>query len=150
MRKWMVLLCMSLLAINVAAGELLTEGPFAGVDLSALPTDEAQIIKAANEDFICVVQGRKPVNAKFDKSAPLPTDGGTTFYKGKEYSLTIVKSLSSFGKLHGYIYGPIIIFKPGFAPGNVNRVSFLRFYTKAQLKTLTQQAVADEKRKERP
>jgi hypothetical protein len=150
MRKWMVVVCLSLLTLNVAAGEMLAEGPFAGVDLSALPTDEAQIIRAANEDFICVVHGRKPVNAKFDKSAPLPADGGTTFYKGKGYSLTIVQSLSSFGKLNGFIYGPLITFESEFAPGNVNKISSLRFYPIKQLNTLKQHADACEKKKERP
>jgi len=121
---------------SIAFGETIVEGPFAGIDLSSLPKETSQIIEQANEDYILVLKGFKPRHAIFDKNAPLPSDGGTTFYKGNKYTLTIVKSISSFGGLNGYIYGPIIWFDKGFAPGNSNSVKDLRFYTFQQLNEL--------------
>ena len=118
------------------AKEIFKEGPFSGIDLSTLPKHDAQTIRESNEDFILVLAGHNPRYAKFDKDAPLPRDGGTTYYKGKGYTLTILKSLSSFGKLQGYIYGPIIKFDEKFAPGNWNTIESLRFYTSEQLNTL--------------
>jgi hypothetical protein len=134
----LILACLFSASITCAAEQLIQDGPFALVDLSALPELDAQIIREANEDFICVLQGRKPKNIKFDESYAL-MDGGTVCYKGKGYSLTIVQSLSSFGKLNGYIYGPVIVFDKKFAPGNTNTVSSLRFYTNKQLKELKNQ-----------
>ncbi len=138
----LILACLFSVSMACTAEQLLQDGPFALVDLSALPEQDAQIIREANEDFICVLQGRKPQNAKFDEKAVLFKDGGTTYYKGKGYSLTIVQSISSFGKLHGYIYGSVIVFDKNFAPGNTNTVSSLRFYTINQLKELKNQQQA--------
>ena len=137
----LIAVCLFSASIACPAEQLLQDGPFAQVDLSVLPEQDAQIIREANEDFIYVLKGRKPKNIKFDESYAL-TDGGTVCYKGKGYSLTIVQSISSFGKLHGYIYGPVIVFDKKFAPGNTNTVSSLRFYTNKQLKELKNQQQA--------
>ena len=110
----LILACLFSVSMACAAEQVPQDGPFALVDLSVLPEQDAQIIRLANEDFTCVLQGRKPQNAKFDEKAALPKDGGTTYYKGKGYYLTIVQSLSSFGKLHGFIYGPVIVFDKKF------------------------------------
>jgi len=113
--------------------EILSSGPFEGIDLATLPVDDAKSIREASRDFMLVTKGRKPRYARFDNEAALPADGGTTFYKGRKYYLTIVKTLSSIGNLRGYIYGPDITFDTEIAPGNSNGISSLRFYTTEQL-----------------
>ena len=120
--------------LSIAA--TLTEGPFNGIDISSLSKENARIIKEASEDYLLVKKGKKPKNAKFDTKAALPTDGGTTYYKGNGYKLTVLKRLSSFGELRGYIYGPIITFDKKFASRNSNRIIFIRFYTIKQLRKL--------------
>jgi hypothetical protein len=112
----------------------LQPGPFVGVDVSELSARDGQIIKEASEDFRAVVQGKKPIHAKFDKNAPLPSDGGTHFYKGDGYELTISISLSSFGEFNGTAYGPILTFDEKFAPGNTNKISDIRVYSNEELR----------------
>lgn len=109
------------------------EGPFSGIDLRILPRDQAKAIQEASEDFALVMRGRKPRHASFDKDAPLPTDGGTTYYLGRGYQLTICHSIASFGDLSGYSYGPIVTFDSEFATGDF---SAIRFYTSEQLEAL--------------
>ena len=46
-------------------------------------------LKDALDDFNAVLSGNPPVHAKVDKDHPLITDGGTTFYIGDGYKLTI-------------------------------------------------------------
>ena len=60
----LILACLFSVSMACTAEQLLQDGPFALVDLSALPEQDAQIIREANEDFICVLQGRKPKNIK--------------------------------------------------------------------------------------
>lgn len=120
-------------AALVAAAQVMPSGPFAGVDLAVLPADQRQVVIEASEDFQAVLAGKLPPHATHDLFKAAPADGGTAFYSGRKYKLTIEKSLSSFGSLSGYVYGPIIVFDESFAPGNENRVSSLRFYTQAQL-----------------
>ena len=76
------------LAAPACAGDVLTEGPFSGIDLAGLPEKHAAVLRAANEDFVLVVNGRTPRHAVFDKDAPLPADGGTTFYVTYSYKGT--------------------------------------------------------------
>jgi hypothetical protein len=111
-------------------------GPFIGVDLSTLPPEQRRIIQEASEDFRAVVEGKKPIHAELDNDAPLPSDGGTTFYKGNGYHLTISASLSSFGEFNGTAYGPIIRFDDTFAPGNTNQISDIRVYSQDELRKL--------------
>ena len=118
------------------AGEKLNQGPFSGIDLSTLKPAYAKIIKEANTDFLLVIKGQKPRYAQFNEDMPLAADGGTTYYSGDHYELTIVQSLSTFGTVNGFIYGPVIEFEKRFAPGNMNTVSNIRFYTPEQLKEL--------------
>ena len=119
-----------------APSPTLSVGPFIGVDLSKLPPEHRRIIEEASEDFRAVVEGRKPIHAKFDSDAPLPSDGGTTFYKGNGYHLTISASLSSFGEFDGIAYGPILRFDDKFAPGNTNLISDIRVYSNDELRKL--------------
>jgi len=110
--------------------------PFQGVDLSALSPSQRKTIIQASEDFERVLKGKTPKHAVLDEEAPHPADGGTQFFIGKGYKLTIIQSLSSFGALNGYIYGPVISFSKPFAPGNMSDVVGLRFYTSEQLHRL--------------
>lgn len=122
------------------ADSSLAFGPFQGIDLSVLSPSQRETITQASEDFDLVQKGKKPKHAARDKDAPLPADGGTEFFVGKGYKLTVMKSLSSFGgeksQLTGYVYGPVISFPKSFAPGNASKVAALRFYTPEQLEKL--------------
>lgn len=112
------------------------QGPFVGIELSKLSEDDRSVIVQASEDFRAVVAGRKPVHAVFDKEHPLPADGGTTFYKGNRYKLTIQRSISSFGSFTGIAYGPVLRFEQEFAPGNVSQLSDIRVYSFDELRKL--------------
>ena len=125
--SFLLLLCMA---------AIFKDDPFSTINLSSLAKGNAKIINEATEDCLLVTKGGKPKNAKFDTKAPLPSDGGTTYYKGNGYKLTILKRLSSFEGLRGYIYGPIIIFDKKVAFKNSNKIQFLRFYTTKQLRKL--------------
>jgi len=109
-------------------------GPFIGIDLAKLPPEDRQIITEASEDFRAVVAGKKPMHAVFDKNADLPSDGGTTFYKGRGYNLTVLLSISSFGDFSGNAYGPIVTFDSTFAPGNTSEISDIRVYSSDELR----------------
>lgn len=119
--------------IPCSPAQTLPSGPFAGVDLAVLTRDQRRAVVEASDDFEAVLAGQAPRHAHRDFFKAVPADGGTSFYAGHGYRLTIEKSLSSFGKLTGYVYGPIVVFDESFAVGNENRVSSLRFYTASQL-----------------
>jgi hypothetical protein len=97
-------------------------------------------LQNAVEDFNAVVEGKRPIHAMVDTDVPLPADGGTTFYKGDGYKLTIVKSLNGImrGKeyTHGYVYGPIISFEPDVMIGNFANIQYLTFYREEKLHKL--------------
>jgi len=116
-------------------------GPFADVDLAALAPAQRDSIRAAHEDFARVVAGAEPIHAIADAATPLPADGGTRFFRGNGYRLTILKSLSSFGsgdaRVVGFVYGPVLTFDPEIAQGNTATLVQTRFYTPAQLRALT-------------
>ena len=107
--------------------------PFIGLDASSLSENDRKIVTEASDDFLAVVAGKKPIHASFDEGAALPADGGTTYYIGSGYRLTVVKSLSSFGEFNGYAYGPALTFNEDFAPGNVSTISDIRVYSDAEL-----------------
>jgi len=94
----------------------------------------------AHADFNSVLQGKKPIYAKLDINSPVPADGGTCFYLGNGYSLTVYKSLNDIHKgkdlIHGYIYGPSIYFFDDVISGNMPTISFLTFYRYEDLKKL--------------
>ncbi|RDZ28047.1 hypothetical protein [Lysobacter silvisoli] len=104
-----------------------------GLDTATLPEADRRTLGEASADFQAVVAGKPPVHAVFDAQAPLPSDGGTTFYQGRGYRLTVLKSLSSFGSFHGVAYGPILRFDPPFAPGHTAEVSDIRVYSRDAL-----------------
>jgi hypothetical protein len=92
------------------------------------------------DDFNAVIEGKYPIHAEVDKDVPLPTDGGTTFYKSDGYKLTIVMSLNGIMRgeeyVHGYIYGPILSFEPGVMTGNFPNIQHLTFYTGEELQKI--------------
>lgn len=92
------------------------------------------------DDFNVVMEGKYPVHAEVDKEVPLLTDGGTTYYKGDGYKLTIVMSLNGIMRgeeyVHGYIYGPIISFEANVMRGNFPNIQHLTFYTGDDVKKL--------------
>ena len=106
--------------------------PFAGLETSGASSDDQLILREASEDFCAVVAGKAPIHAKFDKTAALPSDGGTLFYIGRKYKLTVLNSLSQFGTYQGTAHGPIITFDDSFAPGNTNTISSIRVYPLAK------------------
>lgn len=86
-------------------------------------------IQQAIEDFEAVINGKAPVHAIIDNNALLPMDGGTTYYLGQGYKLTILKSLADISGIHGYFYGPIITFDKNMTVGNTNQISYIRFFS---------------------
>jgi hypothetical protein len=96
----------------------------------------AKALQEALEDFRAVDAGNKPIHAVFDKEAPLPTDGGTTYYKGNGYKLCIVQSLETVGGIDGYIYGPALILLQELAVGNSSSISHVTFYSRQELRKL--------------
>ena len=109
-------------------------GPFVGIDTTKMTASDRKTLMEASEDFRAVAAGKKPVHAVFDQAAPLPSDGGTTFYKGHGYELTILLSFSGFGGQSANAYGPIIKFDPSFAPGNTSEISDIRVYSSEELR----------------
>ena len=104
------------------------EAPFLGLATSDATPEDQQILREASEDFCAVVSGKNPIHAKFDTSAALPSDGGTTFYIGRKYRLTVLRSISTFGSFDGEARGPIITFDKPFAAGNTTEISNIRVY----------------------
>ena len=96
-----------------------------------------QRLKKATEDFNAVLAGKKPKNAKEDKKHPLPADGGTSFYIGDGYKLTVVMSLNGVmsGEKYygGYMYGPQITFNENLLSGNGPSIRHVTFYPREEL-----------------
>jgi len=104
------------------------QAPFADLSRSGASPEDQQVLREASEDFCAVVAGREPLHARFDETAALPSDGGSLFYVGRKYKLTVLNSMSSFGSFNGTAHGPVLTFDESFAPGNTNVVSSIRVY----------------------
>lgn len=115
-------------------------GPFAGFDLGAFGESVHCAILEASQDFRDVLAGRTPSFARLDMDAPLPADGGSCGYVGRGYRLWVCRSLSRFGGVDGYVYGPVLSFDQDIAPGNERSFAATRFYAVAQLHALLAQA----------
>ena len=100
-------------------------------------------LQEARDDFNAVFSGNLPVHARADQDRPLLTDGGTTFYVGDGYKLTILMSLNGIMHdeeyIHGYIYGQMISFEPEVMKGNYPSIQQLTFYPKKELEKLLSQ-----------
>ncbi|SFR94777.1 hypothetical protein SAMN05216570_1051 [Dyella sp. OK004] len=116
---------------------------FVGIDLSKLPEKDRKILTEAMDDFQAVTAGRKPIHASPDLQTSPPADGGTSFYIGRGYRLTIEKAFSELGSLTAVAYGPILTFNTDFAPGNENRISDVRLYSLEALDSLLKKGTSD-------
>jgi len=108
-------------------------------------TDIRNSLSEASADFGAVIAGKCPVFAKFKTGTFLPADGGTVFFYGHGYRLTIAKSLTNVGLtsdngtahvVSGYLYGPSITFDPTVMAGNGSTVGHVTFYSADALNTL--------------
>ena len=97
--------------------------PFVDLDDSKATDEDRLVIKQASEDFCAVLAGEKPIHAKKAAGTDAPTDGGSSFYVGRKYKLTVLKSASSFGGYPGIATGPILKFDQSFAPGHTSEIS---------------------------
>ena len=126
------LVCVLLTACNSSdfppANGTACQPPFVDIASSGASLEDQAILREASEDFCSVVSGENPIHAKLDTAAPVPADGGTLFYIGRKYKLTVLNSLSEFGSFSGTAHGPIITFDDSFAPGNTNEISNVRVY----------------------
>lgn len=93
-------------------------------------------LKAAAEDFTAVLSGQRPTHATRDDSASLPADGGTSYWVGPGYRLTISKSLVTIAGVTGYAYGPVLELGPELAVGNTRSLSEIKFYPSDKIESL--------------
>ncbi len=107
-------------------------------EMAKMDGEIAASVSQAIEDFDTVVNGNPPMHAKFDTSTLLPSDGGTTYYLGQGYKLTVLKSLASVGGVDGYFYGPIIVFDEKVVVGNSQEISHIQFYSMEVFRKLMQ------------
>jgi len=87
-------------------------------------------LQQAADDFDAARAGLYPLHAK-EGAAFL--DGGTSTWEGDGYRLTLVKSLTTVGEVHGFMYGPILELAYPLAHGNTTQISHVRFYSGAEL-----------------
>ena len=93
------------------------------MDDSRASAEDKLILREASEDFCAVLAGKDPMHARVAPGVDLPSDGGTRFYVGRKYKLTVLSSSSSFGGYPAVAHGPIIKFDKSFAPGNTREIS---------------------------
>jgi hypothetical protein len=131
-----LLLCIAATGCDRAPSEAPRQSvfdPFPGIDAAKLSPADRLVITEASEDFEAVLSGKKPIHAVFDKDSPLPSDGGTTFYRGRHYRLTATITLASFGGFHGVAFGPRLQFDQEFSPGFNQEIASVRVYSNEQL-----------------
>ncbi len=87
-------------------------------------------LQQAAEDFEAARAGLYPLNAQ-EGAAFL--DGGTSTWQGNGYTLTMMKSLTTVGDVHGYMYGPLLVLDYPLAHGNTTQIAHVRFYSSAEL-----------------
>jgi hypothetical protein len=130
------LLLVATLAVTLAHGAIVKEGPFVGFDLSKVSSDEARAILEANEDFSRIVSGLPPQHAKV---VPFPSgqneDRADQYlsFKGIHYSITVYKLPIQIGREVGVIFGPQLQFHQDFSEGFIPIVSQQRFFTRDEL-----------------
>lgn len=87
-------------------------------------------LQHAAEDFEAARAGLFPLHAT-EGAAFL--DGGTSTWQGDGYRLTVIKSMTTVGEVHGLMYGPILELAYPLAHGNTTQISHVRFYSGAEL-----------------
>ena len=100
--------------------------PFAGLTGTPGTVQDKALLKRASADFCAVLAGKTPPHARLDPGGG-PSDGGTLLYHGDGYTLTALRSLSSFGSVRGVIEGPVLTFTEPFAPGHTREITQTRF-----------------------
>lgn len=119
----------------------LPAGAFPGLDLQALAPLQRDALRQADADFRAVAAGRAPPHAHIDIEAPLPADGGTRYYLGQGYRLTVLRRLSGLGAQTAIAYGPILQLDAAlFAGVEVPALSDVRLYAPAALQQLVDDA----------
>ncbi|QNH17102.1 hypothetical protein HEP74_02243 [Xanthomonas sp. SS] len=112
-------------------------GAFFGLDLQAFAPPQRDALRQADADFRAVAAGRAPLHARIDTEAPLPADGGTRYYMGEGYRLTVLRRLSSVGAQTVIAYGPILQLDEAlFAAATLPAMSDVRLYAHAALEQL--------------
>lgn len=92
-------------------------------------------LRCAADDFEAARMGLYPLHAK-EGAAFL--DGGTSTWEGDGYRLTLVKSMTTVGDVHGFMYGPILELAYPLAHGNTTQISHVRFYSGTELEHILQ------------
>jgi hypothetical protein len=126
--------CSEVLAKNADA-KVEVNDPLHFTDGDVSPAD-MRVFREAAEDYRAVVEGKRPVHAVVDKNAPLPADGGTTFYIGTGYRLTIQCSVENASGRVVYLYGPIISFDTFGVSGEKTTLSHVEIYSADALRKL--------------
>lgn len=104
------------------------------LDTASCFSEETRLrLQHAAEDFEAARAGLYPLYAK-EGAAFL--DGGTSTWEGDGYRLTVVKSLTTVGDVHGFMYGPILELAYPLAHGNTTQISHVRFYSGAELERM--------------
>jgi hypothetical protein len=81
------------------------------------------------DDYRAILAGESPKHASSDKARPVPADGGTSYWIGDGYRITIMQSICHVGGVQGFMYGPVIELDRSLAVGNSNVISAVSFYT---------------------
>lgn len=115
-------------------------GVFVSLDLEALTPPQRSALRQAGEDVRAVAAGRAPPHARLDADAPLPADGGTCYYLGHGYRLTVLRQLCGVGAQTAIAYGPILQLDETLFAGPVPAVSDVRMYAPAALQQLRRAA----------
>lgn len=124
----------SLLA-SIAAADQPTFGELFGVGesqaLELFGADTARCLSSALEDFNLALDGKDPVHAK-NSLFPQLLDGGTTFWDGACYKLTVFKRLTTYrlpdgALVSGWVVGPSLELRLTSDAGRSESISRTRF-----------------------
>jgi hypothetical protein len=102
----------------------------AGNAASAFNPETRRKLEQAAEDFEAAVAGLPPIHAHKEGGF---LDGGTTIWQGEGYSITLMKSMTTVGDIHGYMVGPVLKLDYPLAHGNTTEMSHVTFYTQEAL-----------------
>jgi hypothetical protein len=136
--KTIVLNCIVLMALKAICFADETLSPFSGVDLSALPSENALPLVQAKADFEAISSGGRP---KFAKRTGGLLDGGTSLYRGEGYTIWRYKRLCEIAGVRGILYGAVIEFEKNISITNEPKISNVKLFTGKALKALEEKAL---------
>jgi hypothetical protein len=145
--KACVLICFTL---TVIASKAVEPAGLIAIDPKLFPEATRTDVIKCNEDIAAILSGGFPVHATLgvaDKNpdgsihneidgtvlkASMLGDGGTRFYQGDGYRITVWNRWCEIGGVVGYLVGPEVVFEPPLHEdepevSNPHRVSFVRF-----------------------